>query len=692
MSTARLSPMMDLLKFPKTEDVEDAPASFFRRSALGSLGPTGDAASPRRARADRIAVWILLAIGLLLMLVSVGKGEQPTATRTDRFNGTLASGQTIHVENVSGDVIASPGAQFSAVVTVTAWAATAEKATELLKKTEISTEHDNDGWSLETVLPGSHGRRNNNNRNGLPCQQCKVVARYEIVIPAGVTAELSTVNGDVRVKDVDGELNLESVNGSIEVRGSRRALSLQTVNGHIDAVAQALPAGADASLQSVNGNVTLTLPKDARFDFAASTMNGMIVSTFPLPPSPHTRKVWMEGSGSGHGEGKTGSKTPNADKSKEKDKWVVEDEDGNTQEVDLNELDQQLADNMKQVEISIEKGMKANEEAMRQVQEKMQRIEIPGPNREYSGSIGKGGPDLHMETLNGRIVLLAAGTKESDAKALVPERSTYVVTVPQVHVHVPDVNVRVRVPPVPPAPPAPRAPRAVPPPPGGWDSEGGDVVRGDVAGDFLSTSSGDYRVGKVSGKVQILTHSGEIRVGGAGAGADLQTYGGDIVVGPVTGDLKASTRAGDIVGQTVSGSVLADTNGGDVRFEKVGGNFDVRTSGGDIRVPRVGGAVRAASAGGEIRIGLAACDPKASVTIRNDGGDVALALPTECKADVELVVTGDEDESAIHSDFDLVTTKRAGTQRATATLNGGGEKIVVRTTSGTIRLRKGAGS
>jgi len=677
MSTARLSPMMSLLKLPKAADTEDAPPAF-----------------PTREGADRFAVWILLAIGLLLMLVSVGKGEQPTATRTDRFNGTLAAGKTIHVENVSGDVVASPGSQFSAVVTLTAWAATPEKAAELLKKTQISSEHDDDGWSLETVLPGGHGGHRNNNRDGLSCQQCKVVARYEIVVPAGVTAELSTVNGDVRVKDVDGELNLESVNGSIEVRGSRRALSLQTVNGHIDAVAQALPNGADASLQSVNGNVTLTLPKDARFEYAASTMNGTIVSTFPLPPTPSTRKIWVEGVGSGRGDGKSGSRTPKSDKDKEKAKerarWVVEDEDGNTQVIDLNELDEQLAETMKQVEISIEKGMKANEEAMRQVQEKMQRIEIPGPNREYSGSMGKGGPDVHMETLNGRIVLLAAGTRESDAKALVPERSTYVVTVPQVHVHVPDVNVQVHVPPVPPVPPV-RPPRAAPPAPG-YDSEGGDVVRGDVAGDFLSTSSGDYRVGKVSGKVKILTHSGEIRVGGAGAGADLQTYGGDIVVGPVTGDLKASTQAGDIVGQTVSGSVLADTNGGDVRFEKVGGNLDVRTSGGDIRVPQVGGAVRAASAGGEIRVGLSACDPRASVTIRNDGGDVTLALPSECKAEVELVVTGEEDESAIHSDFDLVTTKRAGTQRATATLNGGGEKIVVRTTSGTIRLRKGGSS
>jgi DUF4097 and DUF4098 domain-containing protein YvlB len=266
-----------------------------------------------------------------------------------------------------------------------------------------------------------------------------------------------------------------------------------------------------------------------------------------------------------------------------------------------------------------------------------------------------------------------------------------------VRVHVPPPHVVVApapaIPPVPPAPGPPRAPRAAPPAPPAIP-EDGDIVRGDIAGDFLSTSSGDYRIGKVSGKVKILTHSGEIRVGGAGGGADLKTFGGDVVVGPVTGDLNASTAAGDIVGDTVTGSVLADTKGGDVRFQRVGGNLDVRTSGGDIRVPRIGGAVRASSAGGEIRLGLSGCDGKNGVTIRNDGGDVTLAVPAECKAEIELVVTGaDEEETAIRSDFsELVVSKRAGTQRATASLNGGGEKISIRTTSGTIRLKKGSAS
>jgi DUF4097 and DUF4098 domain-containing protein YvlB len=660
---------------------------FARRSRLSE--GTSD-------RADRLAVWILLALGLLLMLVSVGKAEEPATTRVDRFNGTLASGQTIHVENISGDVIATPGRQFSAVVTLTASAPTPEKAAELLKKTEIVSEHDDDGWSLETVLPGSHSGRRSGRNHGVLCDQCRLVARYEIVLPPGVTAELQTVNGNVRVTDVDGDLELEAVNGSIEVRGSRRGLSLQTVNGHIDAVAQTLPAAdADVSLQSVNGNVVLTLPKDARFALEAQTMNGTIASTFPLPPRAATSTVWLGGPDTGEGKSH-GGKTPKPDKEKH-DRIVVQDDDGNRQEIDLGELDQELADSMRQIEVSIEKGMQENQRQIEEVQRRLQRIEIPNPRREYTGSVGKGGPDVHMQTLNGKVLLLAAGTKESDAKPLVSERRSIVVTVPRVQVHVaPHVAA---APPAPPAPPAPAAPKPypaphavppVPPVPPMPDSDG-DIIRGDVSGDFLSTSSGDYRIGKVSGRVRILTHSGEIRLGGAGAGADLKSFGGDVVVGPVMGDLKASTLAGDIVVDSVSGAALADTNGGDIRINSVGGNLDVRTAGGDIRVTRVGGGVRAASAGGEIRIGVGSKDVRGGVTIRNDGGDVTLAVPADVKAEIELIVTGaDDDDSAIRSDFpELVTSRRAGMQRATATLNGGGEKIVVRTTSGTIRLKKG---
>ncbi len=657
-----------------------------RRLSFGMLtlrDRSTDVSHAPAARADRLVVWILLALGMLLMLVSVGQGEQPTATRVDRFHGPLKSGQTVHVENVSGDILASPGKEFSAVVTVNVFAATTRKAQEILESTRIVGDHDEDGWSLETRWPGMRSDSWRGDHRGSPCSNCRIVARYEIVLPPGVTAELSTVNGDVRVRDCDGELQLESVNGGIEALGVRRALEAHTVNGRIDAVAQTVSADHSVELQSVNGAIALTLPKDAKFDLSASTMNGTISSTFPLPvraPSP-------DPGDSSRRERVRGSKA-------EHKRVIVETDGEETTAVDLRELEQELEESMKDAEVAIEEGTRG---AVRETQRELRRIRVPDPRHEYSGSIGKGGAEIQLQTLNGALLLLAAGTREADARPLVTERRSFVVTIPKIDVHVAPHPVIARVPPVPPAPGAPpvpahTAPRPPVPPeaplPPVFD---GEVVRGDIAGDFLSTTTGgNYRVGRVTGRVQILTHSGEIRLGSAGAGADLKSFGGDIVVGPVTGDLKVSTAAGDIRVETVTGSLLADTAGGDVRAERVGGSLDAKTAGGDIVVPRVGGGVRAVTAGGDVRIGVATREIPGGITINNSGGDVTLTLPSDCKADVELTVTGaDEDDTAIRSDFPDVTISRsAGSQRATAKLNGGGEKVVVRTSSGTIRLKK----
>ena len=647
MTSGRLSLAMNTLKFPARETAPDVPS----------------------VRAGRLAVWILLALGLLLMLVSASKAEQ--LTRVTKVNGTLSAGQTLQVQNVSGDVVVSPGREFAATVTLTVSAATKAKAEELLSRSRIEQNHDEDGWSLETHFPGN--RNDGDWHRGMSCRDCKVVARYEITVPSGVNLSLETVNGDVKVQDCDGELQLETVNGSIEARGVKGTLQGQTVNGRIEAVAVALPPSGNIELQTVNGPVKLTLPKDARFEFSGETMNGTLSSTFPFriaAPQPVEKPA-----------GKT--------KEKEHKKIVVQDEEGDESEMDIGEIEAEIAESMKGVEAE----MRDDEKAVREVQREMRRIRIPDPRREYSGAIGKGGASVRIETLNGAVLLLAAGTTEADAKPLVSERRSIVVTIPPVNVHVPPVKVevppvhvppvKVQVPPVPPAPP-------VAPVPPVTEDEEGEVVRGDVNGDFLSTSTdSSYRIGKVSGKVRIVTHSGEIRVAGVGAAGDLKTFGGDIILGPVTGALTATTMAGDIRVESVGGAAAVDTAGGDIRIQRVGGSLDARTSGGDIIAPSVGGGVKAVTAGGDVRIGVVSRDIKGGITIHNSGGDVSLSLPADCKADVELIVTGADDDRAIRSEFpDMSFSKRSGSQRATATLNGGGEKIVVRTTSGMIRLKK----
>jgi DUF4097 and DUF4098 domain-containing protein YvlB len=604
---------------------------------------------------------------LLVAAAGAAPGESQ-ATRTDRFHVTLPPGSTLRVENVSGDVVATPGPAFSAVVTVTVAAPSQSRADEILGATRIVQSREGDELALETHWPegvGRHDHRSRSSRTSEPmpsvhCRECKITARYEVVVPPGVRARLRTVNGEVRVNGLDGDVDLQTVNGGVTVRGARRSVTADSVNGKVDVAAQTLPASASVDLKTVNGSVLLTLPKDTKFDLSASTMNGKIASTFPLPPRDD-----MEA------EVRSSHKAPPPRNPPARmPRPVVVEGEGEEVIVDLQELEKEIEESMKDAEAQAR-------ESMRGMDREMRRFRLFTPGNEYGGSVGGGGARVKVSTLNGSITVLATGSAESEAKALVSPRRFLEVQVPRV-----EVRPRVAI---------PKALARVAPRLAGDED---DVIRGDVSGDLLATTGGgNYRVGKVSGRVKILTRAGEIHVASAGSGADLKTYGGDIAIGAVNGDLKAQTLAGDVRAGAVAGSANVDTSGGDVRIDRVGGSVDVRTAGGDIVLPAVGGGVLAKTGGGDVRVVLISRQPRGGVFIHNSGGDVTLTLPGDIRADVELDATGCDDatETYVRSDFpEVAVIRRSGSSHGSGAINGGGPRLVVRTNSGTIRLRKGA--
>jgi len=636
-------------------------------------------------RSDNLPLWISLGLGLLLMLLAATAQSDEAESRTERFNATLGPGATLSIENISGDIVATRGREFRATVEITVTAPTRERAREILEKVQVLQSRDGEDFSLSTRWPDNRYRSLFTSRRGHAqrCEECKIIARYEVVVPPGVRARLATVNGQVRARDLDGDLKLSSVNGNVEAHGVRRSLEAGTVNGTVDAIAVALSPEESLALSTVNGAVLLTLPKEARFDLAASTMNGSIASTFALPRSDSEPAI----------ESVRGTRAPRAPRPPRAPRRIVIQREGEDSVMDLKELEEGLEEALRDVEIEIQHSMRDTEKAIRE-------IRILDPRRAYRGKLGEGGPRVRLTSLNGSITLLAAGTRKEDAKAVILERRSFAVTIPEINVRVPRVKVdlprvRVRVPKIevdvsePVVQVAPRPP-ALPRP---ENFEEPEVVRGDVNGDFLSTGhGGSYTIGRVSGKVKILSHSGAIRVASAGESADLKTFGGDIRLGSVTGDLRAHTGAGDIRVGSVTGSLFAETSGGDIRVEDVGGAASAETAGGDIVLAAVAGSVQAETGGGDVRVGIVSRAIKGGIAIRNSGGDVTLTLPSDFKGDVELIVIGSPgfNEDLIRSDFAEVSlTRRPDSQKAVGALNGGGPKVVVRTTSGAIRLRKG---
>src|SRR5258708_14679508 len=124
---------------------------------------------------------------------------------------------------------------------------------------------------------------------------------YELKVPPQLALDLHTVNGRIVTRGVDGETDVTTVNGSIDVEtpGSNE-LTAHTINGRIET-----KFGKDfrgASLKTVNGRVTATLPASASFVCYFSQVNGDFEAAFPLNIHSHpaSRRVTGEVNGGQH--------------------------------------------------------------------------------------------------------------------------------------------------------------------------------------------------------------------------------------------------------------------------------------------------------------------------------------------------------------------------------------------------------
>jgi DUF4097 and DUF4098 domain-containing protein YvlB len=647
----------------------------------GTFGSSGSS-SPHALR--NALLWIVLILAFLVLSIArplLGDQFREKATRTETVNasGTLRS---LTVKGVNGEVEVAAGPSFSATVVLTARAETKERAARLLSETKVVFENEKGDLFLVAKDPGSQivvidgKKRLQTHRTG--SEKGRIEARYQVTLPPGVALDVSTVNGQVVTKGIAAAQELKTVNGKIDVSGARRGLMLKTVNGAIQAACAELPGDAGVDAETVNGDVIVVLPAAAGFRLSAKTMNGMISSTFALPS--------RTAAGEGEKEMRVAVSEVDRDRARvERDRARAERDraraerkkaqpDRRSDVGDLGELDESMEELSREMEkLGGEMG-RMGEEIARSVKVNL--------HRSYEATFGSGGAKVRCSTLNGKVTVLADGTKAADAKDLLPHERVLMVQVPDVHVRVPKVVV---VPPVPPVPPG----RHVKVIRIGGDEE--ETRIGDVEGDYTSTApAGDIVVGRVSGFAKIRSRAGQITLREAAKGASLSASGGDVKVESVGGDLDARTLGGNVTVGSVVGAAKVETMGGDITVRSVGGALQARTAGGDIVVRKASGSVNAETLGGTIvcEVGGKGGSP---VELVSGGGDVTLTLPAGARVDVEIQVNGADSERQIRSDFPEVTVvRRAATLRGEGKLNGGGPKVVIQATSGTVTLKRGS--
>jgi hypothetical protein len=197
-------------------------------------------------------------------------------------------------------------------------------------------------------------------------------------------------------------------------------------------------------------------------------------------------------------------------------------------------------------------------------------------------------------------------------------------------------------------------------------TSGGSISIEGVEGQIQSrTSGGSLHFDRVKGPILAKTSGGSIKLSSGVGKAELRTSGGSITVGEVEGD------------------IIANTSGGSIKIGRAKGEVDAYTSGGGIRVEEVTGAIKARTSGGGITASISG-QPSSDSRLTTSGGSVTLYIAEDIKADVDAHTSG----GSVHTDFPVTIQGEVDRRSLRAKINGGGPELYLRTSGGSIYIRK----
>jgi len=199
----------------------------------------------------------------------------------------------------------------------------------------------------------------------------------------------------------------------------------------------------------------------------------------------------------------------------------------------------------------------------------------------------------------------------------------------------------------------------------------------------LTTSGGDVRVGDLQGDVRCKTSGGTVHTGRITGPVDAKSSGGDVTVDGATGNVDLRTSGGGIRIGDAGGAIQARTSGGSIEVHHAGADLYARTSGGGIAIDEALGAVDAQTSGGSIRARIAQ-QPRGDSRLSTSGGSITISVAPAVAVDLDAHTSGGE----VDTEVPVTLLGRQSDSSLEGKINGGGPKLVLRSSGGGIRLRK----
>lgn len=205
----------------------------------------------------------------------------------------LASGKTIEIKGVNGDVHAVRATGAEVRVTATKSGRKSDPETVTIEVIEHAG-----GVTVCAVYPTQRGREPNECGPGgegrMNTQRNDVKVDFTVHVPAGVNLYAKTVNGEISAERLASNIEARTVNGEITLATTGFA-SAMTVNGSIVAKLGSSTWPDDIEFKTVNGGITLDVPAALNTDIRISTLNGSIETDFPITVTGQISRRSMRG-------------------------------------------------------------------------------------------------------------------------------------------------------------------------------------------------------------------------------------------------------------------------------------------------------------------------------------------------------------------------------------------------------------
>jgi DUF4097 and DUF4098 domain-containing protein YvlB len=142
-------------------------------------------------------------------------------------------------------------------------ARTDEAAKELLAKLEIREEVGGSTVRVESRPPRSSGFGGHE-------------IEWTVKVPKGLTVDLRTINGGVRLNGLSGEIHAKTTNGGVKGQNIiPEIIEASSVNGGVEIdLGAPLDSTDSVEISTVNGGVSIGMPSESKATITARAVNG----------------------------------------------------------------------------------------------------------------------------------------------------------------------------------------------------------------------------------------------------------------------------------------------------------------------------------------------------------------------------------------------------------------------------------